>query len=71
MSVCLGEQYSWLRFWKNFCYKDNKVMQYNSGEQNNRILSLHRKRTIKNFFSALFSNRINLLIRGSIEVNIR
>ena len=56
-----------------FCYKDNKVMQYNSVEQNNRILSLHRKRKIKHlsFFLRFSIIGINLLIRGSIEVNIR
>ena len=54
-------------------YKDNRVTQYNSGEQNNRILSLHRKRKIKHlsFFLRFSIIGINLLIRGSIEVKIR
>ena len=50
---------------ESFCYKDKKVMQYNSGEQNNRILSLQQKRKIKH------SRGMKLLIRGSIKVNIR
>ena len=56
-----------------FCYKDNKVMYYKSGEQNNQISSLHRKRKIKHlsFFQRFSIIGINLLIRGSIEVNIR
>ena len=56
-----------------FCYKDNKVMQFNSGEQNNQFLSLHRKRKIKHFgfFLRLSIIAINLLIPVSIEVNIR
>ena len=48
-------------------------MQYNSDEQNNRILLLHRKRKIKHlsFFLRFSIIGIDLLIRGSIEVNIR
>ena len=56
-----------------FSYRNNKVMQYNSGEQNNGILSLHRKTTIKHFsFFLRFSIiGIKLLVRASIEVNTR
>ena len=56
-----------------FGYKDNKTTSYNSDEQNNRILSLNRKRKIKDisFFLRFLILRINLLIRGNIEVNIR
>ena len=56
-----------------FGYKDNKTTSCNSDEQNNRILSLNRKRKIKHisFFLRFLILRINLLIRGSIEVNIR
>ena len=48
-------------------------MQYNSGEQNNRISSLHRKRKIKHlrFFLRFSMIDVNLLIHGSSEVNIR
>ena len=47
-------------------------MYYNSRKQNNRILLLNRKRKIKHlsFFLRFSIISINLLIHGSIEVNI-
>ena len=48
-------------------------MYYNTYEEDNQILRLHRKRKTKHlFFFLRFSIiDINLLIRGNIEVNIR
>ena len=47
-------------------------MKYNSGDSNNRILSLHRKQKIKHlsFFLRFSVISKNLLIHGSIKVNI-
>ena len=46
---------------KFFVTKTTKLCSYNSGEQNSRILSLHRKQKIKHFFSALFNSRYKFI----------